>query len=141
MKKLFTFMLLITCSQAFSQNIYIDMRRNWYAQLPRLEFDMVDTITLVPNEPARDDSKPLIVWQYSGNDTYAPLVMHNPTPGLEPIFPVEKWKITDKTRDDYYLTVKGNDPRKLINARIRRYKLIPYRDNYLLLQKVVLVRQ
>ncbi|MGN6566365.1 MAG: hypothetical protein ACTHJ0_00355 [Flavipsychrobacter sp.] len=141
MKQLFTFLLLLGSIKAFSQNIYVDMRRNWYAQVPRLELDMLDTIELYPTQPKGDDSKPMFVWQYAGNDVFQILVLHNPTPGLEPVYPQEKWKITDKTINDYYLVVKANDPRKVVNARLRRYKLIPYRDNYLILQKVVLVRQ
>jgi len=141
MKSLFASILLFVCCPAFSQNIHVDMRRNWYAQVPRLELDMLDTIELYPTQPKGDESKPMFLWQYSGDDAYQILVVHNPTPGLEPIYPPEKWKIVDKTINDYYLIVKGNDPRKFINSRIRHYKLIPYRDNYQLLQKVVLVRQ
>ena len=126
---------------AFAQNINIDIRRNWYAQVPRLEMDMIDTLVLVPDQPAKDPDKPLFLWQYNPGDIYQILVLYNPTPGLEPIFPREKWRLLQTGRNDYELIIKNNDPRKLLHTKLRRYKLYQVRDNYQILQKMVLVRK
>ena len=132
-------LLLVFCINAFSQNIYIDVRKNWYFQAPRLELDMMDTITLVSEKPTDDPKKPLILWQYGNNDKFQPVVLYNPTPGMQYIYPMEKWKIEQIAPAQYKLIMKEDV--KLLSSKQRRYNMVLFRDDHLLLQKIILVRR
>ncbi|MBA3828721.1 MAG: hypothetical protein H0X33_07275 [Taibaiella sp.] len=136
-----TILLLLAGTHAFSQNIEIDIRKNWYCQVLRLEMDQLDTLVLSLTEPAADPARPMLLWQYAGDNVYQVLVLHNPTPGLEPIYPTEHWKLVQTGRADYDIKVSDADPKKLLHGRIRRYKLIQVRNYLLVLQQIILVRQ
>ena len=135
----FILLLLVFCLQAYSQNIYIDIRKNWYVQAPRLELDMMDTITLVADKPVDDPKKPMILWQYAGNDKFQPLLIYNPTPGMQYIYPMEKWKVDQIAPAQYKLSMKEGE--KLLSGKSRHYNMVLYRDDHLILYKVDLIRR
>lgn len=130
---------LAFCINSYSQNIYIDVRKNWYSQPPRMELDLMDTITLVTDKPADDPAKPLILWQFAGNDKFQPLLIYNPTPGMQYIYPMEKWKVEQIAPAQYKLSMKEGE--KLLSGKVRKYNMVLYRDNHLILYKMELIRR
>jgi hypothetical protein len=140
MKRIVLLLLILTlCIKAYSQNIYIDVRKNWYAQTPRLELDLLDSIILVSEKPVDDPKLPLILWQFAGNDKFQPLLIFNPTPGMQYIYPMEKWKIEQIAPAQYKVTMKEGE--KLLSGRTRKYNMVLFRDDHLILQKIILVRR
>lgn len=140
MKRTVLFLLLLAfCFSVYGQNIYIDVRKNWYSQPPRMELDLMDTITLVTEKPADDAAKPLILWQYAGNDKFQPLLVYNPTPGMQYIYPMQKWKVEQIAPTQYKLNMKEGE--KLLSGKMRRYNMVLYRDDHLILYKIELIRR
>jgi hypothetical protein len=135
MKRLFIILsLLAIYLPAYSQNIYIDVKKNWYCQPPRLELDQLDTLVLTLDKPQDDPNKPLLLWQNGGGDKFQPIIIYNPTPGMQYIYPMEKWKIEQISPTDYKLTIKEG-------SRTRKYNIIQVRNNLLILEKMILVRR
>jgi hypothetical protein len=136
---LFIALLFITTPRAHAQNIYIDVQCNWYAQPPRMELDQLDTIVLVKEKPADDPAKPLLLWQYAGNEKYQPLLVYNPTPGMQFIYSIERWKIEQIAPTQYKLSMREGE--KLLSGKQRKYNMVLFRDDHLILQKIILVRR
>ena len=132
--------LLVAGKCSYAQSLYIDIQRDWFGNIRTVDWDMQDTIVLYPNRPADIKDQFTMLWQYQFDYVFQPTELYHPTPGYDQQYYSEKWEIIQKEDKSYELTVKYNRTTNFSHKRQRRYKLIPYRDNYNILQKLVLAR-
>ena len=139
-KAILIFTLLAVCKFTHAQSLYIDIQRDWFANIRTVDWDMLDSITLYPNRPANIKDQFTMLWQYQFDYTFQPTELYHPTPGYDQQYYAENWQIVQQEDKSYLLTIKYNRTTNFSHKRQRKYKLIPLRDNYNLLQKVSLVR-
>ena len=126
----------------FSQNLDIDIKRDWYAEVPTIDISMLDTIALAPVRGNVNSTKDVFIWHYLDKTDYSLEVRNTTQPEIRDpyIYAPEKWKVKKKGEDDLYLVMKDHKDPQLIHHFLGEYKLVPYRDNYNILYKIMLVR-
>lgn len=142
MKKFSLVLPALLCYYAgLAQNLNIDIKRDWYAEVPTIELNMLDTITLHPVHGNINSTKDVLVWHYQNKDDYTLEVHNNAQPELSGSYEYtpERWKLKEDG-DDLYLVMKDHKDPQPVHRSLGEYLLIPYRDNYSLLYKVVMVR-
>lgn len=142
MKKIF-FILFVVISNysSWAQNLEVDMKHDWYAEVPTINLNMLDTITLYPVHGNIISAKNVFVWHYQNKNDYTLEVRDNMQPQLKGSYEYtpERWKLKGDD-DELYLVMKDHKDPQPVHRSLGEYLLIPYRDNYNLLYKVVMVR-
>ncbi len=143
MKLFYTFILLLLYNASSAQYIYNDVKRDWYAEIPTVDIETLDSIILYPNKSAIDPKKDMLMWQFKYDEIYQLIVFDNGqsgTPGSTYYAP-ERWTIKTHKNDELELQMKDTKGEKWFHSTLRSYRLIPIRDNYNILQRLVLIRE
>lgn len=139
---LFILAAVLSYFSGWSQNLDVDMKRDWYAEVPTIDINMLDTITLFPVHGNISSAKDVFVWHYQNKNDYTLEVRDNMQPQLSGSYEYtpEKWKLKGGDGDALYLVMKDHKDPQPVHRSLGEYLLVPYRDNYNLLYKVVMVR-
>jgi hypothetical protein len=139
---LLVLMTAFICQTCFSQSLDIDIKHDWYAEVPTIDISMLDTIMLYPVRGNISSTKDVFIWHYLDKTDYSLEIRNTAQPEIRDpyIYAPEKWKIKERGEDDLYLVMKDHKDPQLVHRFLGEYKLVPYRDNYNILNKVMLVR-
>jgi hypothetical protein len=135
---------LLGLQSSYAQNTTVDMRQDWYGEVPTIDMGMLDTITLRPFRGTFDDpKKDIYLWHYNGGNDYVLRVYNNTDPGVRDpyVFAPEKWRLKEVSPEELYLTVRDHKSATPFRNKIATYRIFLHRDNYHILTNIILVRQ
>jgi hypothetical protein len=139
--------LLICCLLfsigALAQNTSVDIRQDWYGEVPTTDFSMLDTIVLRPFHGSfADNSKDIFMWHYMGGDDYRLKAYNNTNPNFRDayIYTPEKWKLKEVSPDELFLVVRDHKAITVFHNKIAAYRIFLFRDSYHILTKIMMVR-
>ena len=142
MKTILAAWLLLTAGELNAQSIRIDMQRDWYAIVPTLDMSVLDTLTLYPAGQGVPQGKDVFYWRYLGSKDYQLKMYNNAVQGLSGPYEYapEHWKINETGENELYLQVRDRRDPRPFHKKVASYKLLPVRDNYNILYKVVMIK-
>lgn len=142
-KLFFTLAVFLFCHNLFAQSLDIDIRRDWYAEVPTIDMSEMDTLTLYPLRGNLDQTKQIFIWHYKGDNIYELQMYNNQQAGIDRpyYFAPEKWKYKENEDGTLSLTIRDHRDPQPFHKTFATYTLIPYRDNYNILYKMVLVKK
>jgi len=134
--------LCISCTAAFCQNIKVDIKRDWYAEVPTVKIDNIDTIVLMVADGSMIRKSDVIAWHYDGDDDFQLLVYNNTQPGFSGAFkyPEEQWSLK-QNGIEYELHMKQYNGSRPARKDVATYHLIPFYTDHGLLNKMMLIRE
>ncbi len=145
-KAFFTFLAFTTffTLPSMAQKIGIDIKQDWYAEVPSIDMSQLDTIVAYPLKANISNTKDVLVWYFKGGMDYQLKIYNNSNAALvgDPYtFAPEKWHLKEKGRDELYLVAREHKDPRPFHRKVSVYKLLLYRNEYNLLYKIVMVKQ
>jgi len=145
-KTFFTFLAFFTVAalNVFAQKIAIDIKQDWYAEVPTMDISQLDTIVIFPLKGNINNAKDVFVWRFQGGMDYQLKIYNNSNPNLvgDPYsFAPEKWHLKEKRRDELYLVAKEDKDPRPRHKKVSVYKLLQCRNEYNILYKIIMVKQ
>lgn len=138
-----TFATFFTLS-ASAQKIGIDIKQDWFAEVPTIDMAQLDTIIAYPLKGNFSNTKDVFVWHFKGGMDYQLKIYNNSNAKLvgDPYtFAPEKWKLSEKRGTELYLTAKEHKDPRPFHKKVSVYKLIQCRDDHNILYKLIMVKE
>lgn len=141
---IFTTFLTFTSLFSFAQKIGIDIKQDWFAEVPTIDMAQLDTIVVYPLKGNISNTKDVLVWHFQDGMDYQLKMYNNSNPALvgDPYtFAPEYWRLKEKRKDELYLSAKEDKDPRPFHKKVSVYKLLLFRDDYNILYKMILVKQ
>jgi len=136
-------LLVVHTALSYAQNLSVDMKSNWYAEVPNIDISMVDSMTLYPLRGNVPSGRDVFAWYYMRDNDYRLSIYNHSQPEIRDpyVFAPEMWRIVEKSNNMLYLTVRDHKDPRMFHQKLGKYRLYLYRTDLNILYKIVMVRE